>query len=454
MIFSTINPSNEEIIKEYRIPDSSEINQKLTASESAFNFWRKTSFAFRADLFQKLSEILLKKNVFLAELMALEMGKPIAQGIAEAEKCAWVCRYYAENAEQFLADEIVKTEATRSFITFQPIGPILAIMPWNFPFWQVFRFAAPNLMAGNTGVLKHSRNTMGCAVEIENIFLEAGFPENVFTNLIIGADETESVIKSSQIKAVTLTGSTTVGKHVAAVSGSVLKKCVLELGGSDPYIILADADLEKTAETCVNARLINSGQSCIAAKRFIVEEAIIDEFEELFTSKMASRVMGNPFDSKVHLGPQARKDLRNELHQQVISSIERGAKLLLGGEIPEGKGFFYPPTVLTSVSEGMPARNEELFGPVASIIKANDAIDAVKIANEVSFGLGAAIFSSDIEKAEHLAKYEIQAGCCFINNFVKSDPRLPFGGIKESGFGRELSTYGIKEFVNIKTVSY
>ncbi len=453
MKITTINPSNEEILDEYESYSIEKINACLGNSELAFFEWRKTSFSHRSGLMIKAAEILLERKFELAKLMALEMGKPFLQGVAEAEKCAWVCRYYAENAEAFLKDEIIQTEMTKSYISYQPIGPVLAIMPWNFPFWQVFRFAAPALMAGNTGVLKHSRNTMGCAVEIENIFLSAGFPDGVFTNLAIGSDEIPEIIASRHIKAVTLTGSTPVGKEVAAFTGKALKKCVLELGGSDPYIVLEDADLEKTVEACVTARLINSGQSCIAAKRFIVNRKIIKEFESLFVEKMAIKIMGNPLDEKVNVGPQARKDLQLDLQKQVEQSISKGAKLLLGGQLPDTKGFFYPPTVLTEVKKGMPAYDEELFGPVAAIIPVESDEEAISVANDTVFGLGAAIFSSDIEKGERMAKEEIQAGCCFVNDFVKSDPRLPFGGIKESGFGRELSYHGIREFMNIKSVA-
>ena len=325
-------------------------------------------------------------------------------------------------------------------------------MPWNFPFWQVFRFAAPNLMAGNAGVLKHSSNVMGCALAIENIFKEAGFPENLFRTLVISSKNVEGVIKNRVIKAVTLTGSTAAGVSVAKAAGEQLKKTVLELGGSDPYLVLEDADLDKAADTCVNSRLLNGGQSCIAAKRFIVVESIYNEFEKIFVEKMKSKKMGDPFDESNNLGPQARNDLRDELHQQVRKSVEKGAKILLGGEVPAGKGAYYPPTVLTEVKKGMPAYDEELFGPVAALIKVKNEEEGIRVANDSTFGLGAAVFTRDIAKGERIAQKELAAGSCFVNEFVKSDPRLPFGGINESGYGRELSVFGIREFVNIKTV--
>ena len=398
------------------------------------------------------AKILHERKEEFAKLMTLEMGKPILQSKAEVEKCAWVCDYYADNAEKFLANEIIKTEFSKSYVSFQPLGVVLAIMPWNFPFWQVFRFAAPTLMAGNASVLKHASNVMGCAIAIEKIFNDAGFLENLFRTLVISSKKVEAVIRNKNVQAVTLTGSTPAGSTVASVAGSEIKKTVLELGGSDPYIILEDVDLESAAEICVNARLINSGQSCIAAKRFIVVEEIYKMFEELFVQKMKSKKMGNPLDESNHLGPQARTDLRNELHDQVKRSITKGAKLLLGGEIPNVKGAYYPPTVLSNISPGMPAYDDEIFGPVASLIKVKNEKEAIKVANATSFGLGAAVFTKDNERGEKIAEKELVAGSCFVNDSVRSDPRLPFGGVKESGYGRELSVLGIREFVNIKTV--
>jgi succinate-semialdehyde dehydrogenase/glutarate-semialdehyde dehydrogenase len=430
----------------------SEVNEIIDLSNSAFIEWGDTSYNFRSDLMMKAANVLRSKKEQYSKLMTLEMGKPITQSRSEVEKCAWVCEYYAENAEKFLADEFIQTDASKSFVTFQPLGIVLAVMPWNFPFWQVFRFAAPGLMAGNAGILKHASNVSGCALAIEEVFREAGFPENLFRTILVPSAQMEDVIRNEKIKAVTLTGSVPAGKAVAKTAGSVLKKTLMELGGSDPYIILEDADLEMAADTCVTARLINGGQSCIAAKRFIVVEKVYNEFEKLFVEKMKSKKMGDPFDESNYIGPQASVSLRDELHQQVGTSIELGAKLLLGGKIPEMKGAWYPPTVLSNVKEGMPAYHEELFGPVAALIKATDEAEAIQIANDSIFGLGAAIFTKDVKRGERIAKEKLQAGCCFVNAFVKSDPRLPFGGIKESGYGRELSSFGIMEFVNIKTV--
>lgn len=452
MKFETINPATESTIEVYDELSEAAIVEKLELAEKAFPDWKNAGFSFRSSLMLAAAAVLRENKNEYARLMALEMGKPLAQGIAETEKCAWVCEYYATNAESFLADEIIATEANKSYIACRPLGSVLAIMPWNFPFWQVFRFAAPALMAGNTGILKHARNTMGCAIAIEDIFRKAGFPDGVFTNLVIGSGLVENVIRNNTVKAVTLTGSTPVGMQVAAVAGSVLKKTVLELGGSDPYVVLADADIEKAAAVCAAARLVNSGQSCIAAKRFIVEKSILPEFEKLFTVEMEKAVMGNPLNNGVTVGPQARKDLQLDLHRQVGQSISKGAKLLSGGYLPEGKGYFYPPTVLTNVEKGMAVYDEETFGPVAAIIAADNEKDAVRKANDTIFGLGAAVFTQDAEKGDRIAKDELNAGCCFVNGFVRSDPRLPFGGTGQSGYGRELGQYGIKEFVNIKTI--
>jgi succinate-semialdehyde dehydrogenase/glutarate-semialdehyde dehydrogenase len=401
---------------------------------------------------KKAADILLKDKEELARLMTLEMGKPIKQSIAEIEKCAWVCNFYSDNAESFLSDEIIQTDAMKSFVTFQPLGIVLAVMPWNFPFWQVFRFAAPALMAGNAGVLKHSSNVCGCAIAIEKIFRDAGFPPNLFRTIIASSSKINEVISNPLIQAVTLTGSTPAGKAVAESAGRVLKKCVLELGGNDPYVVLEDADLEITVDACITAKLINGGQSCIAAKRFIVVESIYNKFISLFVEKLSTKKMGDPFNEENDIGPQARVDLRNELHQQVARSCEQGAKLILGGIIPEGNGAYYPITVLIDVEKDMTAFREELFGPVASIIKANNEAHALTLANETCFGLGGSVFTSDINKGETIAKDVMNAGSCFVNAFVRSDPRLPFGGIKESGYGRELSSFGIREFVNVKTV--
>jgi len=430
----------------------SEVSEIIDLTNNAFEEWRQTSFSHRSKLMTNVADVLRVTKEEYSKLMTLEMGKPIAQSRAEVDKCAWVCEYYAENAEKFLSDELIATDALKSFVTFQPLGIVLAVMPWNFPFWQVFRFAAPGLMAGNAGILKHASNVSGCALAIEEVFHEAGFPENLFRTILVPSAQMEDVIRNEKIKAVTLTGSVPAGKAVAKSAGSVLKKTVMELGGSDPYIILEDADLEMAADTCVTARLINGGQSCIAAKRFIIVEKIYDKFEKLFVEKMKSKKMGDPFDESNYIGPQASVPLRDELHQQIEKSIELGAKLLIGGIIPEMEGAWYPPTVLSNVKKGMPAYDEELFGPVAALIKAKDEEEAIQIANDSIFGLGAAVFTRELKRGEMIAKEKIQASCCFVNSFVKSDPRLPFGGIKESGYVRELSSFGIREFVNIKTV--
>ncbi|MBI2417574.1 MAG: NAD-dependent succinate-semialdehyde dehydrogenase [Ignavibacteriales bacterium] len=451
-MLQSVNPHNNELIQSYTEHTSLDVARILNASRQCFTSYSRTNKHERSALLQKVSAILLDKIDTYAPLMALEMGKPILQSRAEIEKCAWVCRYYAENGPAFLEDEIVTTDAVKSYIAFQPLGIILAVMPWNFPFWQVFRFAAPTLMAGNTAVLKHASNVCGCALAIENIFREAGFPEDVFRTILVPGKQVAEIIAHPYIKAVSLTGSSNAGISVAAAAGRYLKKCVLELGGSDPYIILEDADIEAAADTCATARLINGGQSCIAAKRFIVHKNIYDEFVHLFAACMKSKKMGNPMDPANYLGPQARVDLRDELHMQTIKTIKEGAKVKVGGDILGVTGAYYPPTVLVDVEDTMTAFNEELFGPVAPVIKAENEAHAVELANKSVFGLGAAVFTRDIERGEIIAKEMINAGSCFVNSFVKSDPRLPFGGINESGYGRELSYPGIREFVNIKTI--
>ncbi len=451
-MIETINPSTGERLASYPEMQPEAVRSIVQRVGTAFCEWRTTPFGERSRLMGQAARLLRHRQEELADLMAAEMGKPLPQGRAEVEKCAWVCEYYAENAQGFLADEVAPTDASRSFVAYRPLGVILAVMPWNFPLWQVFRFAAPGLMAGNAGVLKHSSNVMGCALAIERVFSDAGFPENVFRTLVIGSGEVRAVIEHPQVQAVTLTGSGPAGKAVAAAAGAVLKKTVLELGGSDPYIVLEDADLDAAARTCAESRLINSGQSCIAAKRFVVVEPIRRRFEELFVELMRAKTMGDPFDEGVDVGPQARRDLRDELHEQVMGSVERGARILLGGVIPRGPGAYYPPTVLADVKSGMPAYDQELFGPVAAVIGARDEADAIRIANDSRFGLGAAVFTRDVTRGERIARDELEAGACFVNAFVKSDPRLPFGGIKESGYGRELAAFGIREFVNVKAV--
>jgi succinate-semialdehyde dehydrogenase/glutarate-semialdehyde dehydrogenase len=452
MTLSAVNPATGETIKTYDEMTPAEVGRVITRAHETFVDWKQTTFAERARMMQRAAHILRENAHQYAVLMAQEMGKPIKDGRAEAEKCAWVCEYYAEQAETFLQPEIIPTDARKSFVTFQPIGVVLAVMPWNFPFWQVFRFAAPALMAGNTGVLKHASNVPGCALAIEEVFRQAGFPEHAFHTLLIGSKHVEAVIENPLVMAVTLTGSTPAGRAVARKAGEMIKKTVLELGGSDAYVVLEDADLEATVKTCVASRLINAGQSCIAAKRFIVVDSIRQRFEAAFVAQMRTAKVGDPMDEHTQVGPLARHDLRDDLHQQVQASLAQGATCLLGGEIPASTGAYYPPTVLTQVKKGMPAYDDELFGPVAAIIAVPDEKSAIRVANDSVFGLGAAVFTQDIARGERIAAYELAAGCCFVNAFVKSDPRLPFGGIKESGYGRELSSYGIKEFVNIKTV--
>jgi succinate-semialdehyde dehydrogenase/glutarate-semialdehyde dehydrogenase len=452
MALETINPTTGERVRTYAETKPAEVGTALAAAEAAFEGWRRAPFADRAAPMKRAGALLRERKDALARLMAVEMGKPLGQGRAEAEKCASVCDYYADAAEAFLSPEVARTDASKSYVAFAPLGVVLAVMPWNFPLWQVFRFLAPGLMAGNAGLLKHSSNVCGSALAIEEIVREADFPRGLFQTLLVGAGRVSALIESREVRAVTLTGSTPAGRAVAAKAGALLKKTVLELGGSDPYVVLEDADLEHAAETCAASRLINSGQSCIAAKRFIVMEPVRRRFEELFVERMRARKMGDPLGDGVDVGPQARHDLRDELHGQVQKSVARGARVLLGGAPPDGPGAFYPPTVLTGVGKGMPAYDEEMFGPVAAVIGVRDEEEAVRVANDTSFGLGAAIFTRDVARGERLAREEIAAGSCFVNSFVKSDPRLPFGGIKESGYGRELSSFGIREFVNVKTV--
>ncbi|MEQ9265972.1 MAG: NAD-dependent succinate-semialdehyde dehydrogenase [Balneolaceae bacterium] len=448
----TINPSNGELIKEYQETGFKEIERIIAAANDAQSEWRRRSFKDRAKYLHKISNLLQGQKQTLSELMATEMGKPLAQGIGEVEKCGWVCDFYAEKASEFLSNDEVQTDASKSYVAFQPLGVVLSIMPWNFPFWQVFRFAVPALMAGNGVILKHSENTTGCALEIEKIVYQSGIPKELFRTILVENDHMKPVIQHSGIAAVTLTGSTRAGKIVASQAGQALKKTVLELGGSDPYIVLKDADVKQAAEVCATSRLVNSGQSCVAAKRFVVVKEVYDEFVTEFTRIMKSRKVGDPFDNTTDVGPMARVDLRDELHRQVEESIKKGARPILGCEKPSGTGAFYPVSILTEVEKGMPAYEEELFGPVAAIIKAEDETDAIRIANDTIYGLGAAIFSSDVERAERIAAEQLEAGCCFVNSMVKSDPRAPFGGIKDSGYGRELGLYGIREFVNAKTV--
>jgi succinate-semialdehyde dehydrogenase/glutarate-semialdehyde dehydrogenase len=448
----SVNPFTGEVIKSYPEFTCEEVNSIISEVDNAFQQWRLTDFEYRAILMKNLQAQLIERKNLLAAIMVAEMGKVLREAIGEIEKCALVCSFYADHSASFLKNENIKTEASESYITYQPIGTVLAVMPWNFPFWQVFRFLAPSLMAGNTGVLKHASNVPGCALAIEQLVRDAGFPENVFRTLLVASSEIKAVIENPLIKAVTLTGSTPAGKSVASIAGSVLKKSVLELGGSDPYLILEDADIETAACLCVNSRLLNAGQSCIGAKRFIIADKIYDAFEAEFVHLMSEASFGDPLDPSTKIGPMARPDLRDELHQQVTKSCEMGAKVLIGGFIPNGKAAFYPPTVLTNVVPGMPAYSEELFGPVAVLFRFKSEQEAVRIANDTVFGLGAAVFTKDVTKGKSLAEKGLEAGCVFVNDFVKSDPRLPFGGIKQSGYGRELSETGIREFMNIKTI--
>jgi succinate-semialdehyde dehydrogenase/glutarate-semialdehyde dehydrogenase len=454
MSIQSINPVNGKTVKIYTEDSEKQIFKKIEDAQAAWLKWRETSFEERKGLLSKTGTILRERKTELAILMATEMGKALKDGIAEIEKCALVCDYYAANGEQFLQDEQIQTDAHKSFVSFQPIGIVLAVMPWNFPYWQVFRFLAPGLLAGNCGLLKHASNVPGCALTIEEILLQAGFPKAVFQTLLIGSKAVKRVIEHPYVKAVTLTGSTEAGIQVAQQAGAQLKKTVLELGGSDPYIVLEDADLDKAAEVCAQSRLINNGQSCIAAKRFILVKGIEKKFIGLFKERMAARITGDPFKEETDLGPMARIDLRDELHRQVLGNIKAGANLILGGSLPSNpeSHAFYTPTILTGVKKGMSAYSEEIFGPVASVFTAKDAKEAIAIANDTSFGLGAAIFTKDIALGEKIARKELQAGSCFVNTNVRSDPRLPFGGINQSGYGRELGVFGIREFVNIKTV--
>mgnify|MGYP001053363227 FL=1 len=452
MSLKSINPANGEEIAAYKEMSTDEVDGILTSVNDAFNSWRKTSFSIRGELLKNAAAILQSNKEAFGRLMSLEMGKPYSQSLAEVVKCAKGCEYYADNTEDILADRIIETDASKSYVSHQPIGIVLAVMPWNFPFWQVFRFVAPALMAGNVGVLKHASNVQGCALAIEKIFVDSGFPENVFRTLVIGSKHVENVINNPHVKAVTLTGSTPAGRAVASQSGAALKKTVLELGGSDPYVILKDADLDQAVEACVIGRLLNTGQSCIAAKRFIVVAEVLADFQERLIDEMRVKKWGDPFEEDVDLGPMVNETARDEIHNQVLRSVEKGAAILLGGKVPDNPGAYYPATVLGNVRPGMPAFDEELFGPVAAVIAAENEAEAIKLANQTPFGLGAAVFTSDIKKGEKIASEQLEAGSCFVNDYVRSDPRLPFGGIKASGYGRELSSNGILEFVNSKTV--
>jgi succinate-semialdehyde dehydrogenase/glutarate-semialdehyde dehydrogenase len=450
-MLKAINPATGETIREVPEHDEQEVNERLEAAQAAFKSWRRFDFEERARHLTSVADLLRENMADFARLMTEEMGKTLASAESEVDKCAWVCDFYAENAERFLANETVATDAAKSFIRYEPLGPVLAIMPWNFPFWQFFRFAAPALMAGNVALLKHAANVPGSALAIEAVFREAGLPDGVVTTLLVSSPRVKLLISSPVVRAVTLTGSDRAGMEVAAEAGRCLKKAVLELGGSDPFIVLSDVDPAEAGRQAAKARTINNGQSCIAAKRFIVIDDIADRFEEEFVRAVEGLKVGDPMERGTDVGPMAREDLLDSLDDQVKRSVEAGAQLRTGGKRLEGKGWYYAPTVLTGVQPGMAAFDEETFGPVAAVIRARDAAEAIELANRSRFGLGASIWTADAARGEDLAA-EIESGCVFVNGIVKSDPRLPFGGVKSSGYGRELSEVGIREFVNIKTV--
>jgi len=447
----SINPATEEILASFDELTPAQIDRALDAAAATFERWRHTSFAERSGLMRHAAAYLRQGKARLAMLITQEMGKPIVEAEAEIEKCAWNCDFYAENAERFLAHVPVKTDATESYVAFEPLGAILAIMPWNFPFWQLFRFAAPALMAGNVALLKHASNVPQCALAIEEVFGAVGFPEGAFQTLLVPGPAAEALIEDERIQAVTLTGSDSTGAKVAQAAGRAIKKTVLELGGSDPFIVLADADLEAAAETGIRARNQNTGQSCIAAKRFIVVQGVADQFEQMLVERTGNLRVGDPMLRETQVGPLARGDLRDALESQVQRSVELGAHIAVGGRRPHGPGYFYAPTVLTGVTPDMPGACEETFGPVAAVIRVNNEDEAIAVANSTRFGLGASLWTRDIGRARALAR-ELQAGSVFVNGMVASDPRLPFGGTKRSGYGRELSEFGIREFVNVQTV--
>lgn len=452
MALRSINPATEEVIQEFDELSLEVVEQKLALAQSAFESWRETSFEERAELMHKAAQILRNNKSELALTMTREVGKTLSASEAEIEKCALTCDYYADNAIKFLAEETVETDAGSSYVRFDPIGIVLAVMPWNFPLWQVFRFAAPALMAGNVGVLKHASNVQMSGQAIEKVFVDAGFPEGAFLNLEVGSAKVEAIIRDPRIKAATLTGSEYAGSQVARVAGEEIKKTVLELGGSDPFIVFADADIDKAVEGAVIGRMqFNAGQSCIAAKRFIVEESIAAEFADKLKTAVEDLVVGDPESSETTVGPLASKQQLDDITKQVDDSVAAGATLLCGGKRKGDTGYFYEPAVLSNVTKGMPVYDEEVFGPALPVISFKTAEEAISIANDSAYGLGATIFSNDTNKAQTLAR-DIDSGAVFINNPVKSDPRLPFGGVKKSGYGRELSHYGIREFVNAKTV--
>jgi succinate-semialdehyde dehydrogenase / glutarate-semialdehyde dehydrogenase len=451
MGIATINPATGEVIKRFAPLTDAQVDEKIAKAENAFKSFRKTSFADRARWMNKAGDILEADKEPIGRLMTLEMGKTLTSAIAEAEKCAGACHYYAEHAPKFIADEVIKTTASKSFIRYQPLGIVLAVMPWNFPFWQVFRFVAPGLMAGNVGLLKHASNVPQCALKIAEILLRAGFPEGVFQTLLIGASQVDRILNDPRVAAATLTGSEQAGIQVGVSAAKRIKKVVLELGGSDPFIVMPSANLEEAAATAVKARVINNGQSCIAAKRFIVHERIADAFEKEFVRRMQSLKLGDPFDAKTDVGPLSTPDAVKDLDADVQKTVTAGAKLLTGGKPVAGPGNFYEPTVLTNIPKDSPAYREEFFGPVASIFCVKDVEGALAIANDSRFGLGASAWTNDPAERERFIN-ELESGMVFINQMVASDPRVPFGGVKASGHGRELGPYGIREFTNAKTV--
>jgi succinate-semialdehyde dehydrogenase / glutarate-semialdehyde dehydrogenase len=450
--FTTTDPATGQPGRAYEGHTRDEALAIARETRRAFEDWRRTSFPERAGLVRQAAAVLRRRQGEFADLMTAEMGKTLKEGRAEIEKCAFNCEHYAENAERYLAREPVDLGGPTAFVTFNPLGVVLAVMPWNFPFWQVFRFAAPALMAGNGAVLKHASNVPGCALAIESVFREAGFPENLFRTLLIPSRDVQALIEDPAIAAVTLTGSVGAGRQVAGAAGAVLKKSVLELGGSDAYLVLEDADIERAAQVCAAARMVNGGQSCIAGKRFIVVSSVRGAFEQAFTEAMRAYAMGDPRSEGTKLGPLQSATARDEIHEQVLESVERGARVLTGGEIPDRPGAWYPATVLTDVRPGMPAYDEEVFGPVAAIIEATDEADAIRIANASRFGLGSGVLTRDLARGERIAAEALEAGMSFVNANVRSDPRMPFGGVKESGYGRECSAFGIREFTNVKSV--
>ncbi len=451
MGIASINPATGETLREFSALTSQQIEQKLQLAASTFRTYRRTSFADRSRMMIRAAEILESEKHEFGRMMTTEMGKPVKSAIGEAEKCAWVCRYYAENAERHLADQIVETTAKKSYVRFQPLGPILAVMPWNFPFWQVFRFAAPALMAGNVGLLKHSSNVPQSALAIEEIFRRAGFPEGAFQTLLIGSDAVEGILNDARVMAATLTGSEPAGRSVASIAGKQIKKTVLELGGSDPFIVMPSADFDTAVTTAVKARTINNGQSCIAAKRFIVADEIYNHFEERFVSEMKALRVGDPMDESTDIGPLATPQILDDLVVQVQKAVTAGARVLTGGRKLDRPGNFYEPTVLVDVVPASAVSCEEIFGPVAMLFRAYDIDDAIHMANSTPFGLGSSVWTNDANEQARFIE-EIEAGCVFVNGMVASDPRLPFGGVKHSGYGRELAEFGIREFVNIKSV--